>query len=175
MDKKAVINHLKQTKIPLPGLLIVITWLLISYLLYPHKVQKPEVRGISDSRVTQVKPTPTIAPTPKVSTPTPTSELTPTVFQSAINPSVTQGTSPVNNSTVNSDTSDSDAISPTQVPSTAPTITPQPSPNTIEGATTPAPTPAQQSNGNNTQDNNNLATTVNTLTQSLPIGLNIPR
>jgi hypothetical protein len=138
MNKEAVLNHLKQIKIPLPGLFIVIAWLMISYLLYPHKTQKPEVKGISDSGVVQLKPSPTIMPTPKIRNVTSfhTSETpTPTASQTNVSSSaIAQNNSSLNNSAVSSDSNDSNTVSPTQIPSSSntsdvensPTSTPPP-------------------------------------------------
>jgi len=174
MNKKAVLNQLKQIKIPLPGLFIVIVWLMISYLLYPHKIQKPEVKGISDSRVIQIKPSPTIMPTPKASKTMfahPSETPIPTVYQANVNSSALSQNDPSTNNSNN--------VSPTQVPSLSntpeveniPTNTPTPSINETETTITPGPTVTQPSNENNTPNNtpvdNGLATTVKTLSQVL--------
>jgi|SRR5579862_6029849 len=186
MNQEAVSIHLKQIKNPLPIILIVIVWLLTTYFLYTHKAQKPEVKKISDRRVLQIKISSRISPTPKLNdarSSQTNGNFGAEASQDNANVSaISQDTTSANNSEQNSSSNDSNIISPTQVPVTSnmseeesiPTVTPQPTSDENENSITPTPTAEQSSNDNSPPVINNLATTVDNLTQTLPLDLISP-
>lgn len=182
MNYEAVRTNFKELTYPAPLIAIIFIWLLTSYFLYTHKAQKPETKKIADSKVTQKNHSP-MTPTPKVGTAQVyalSKAITPTPPQTIVTGSVVSQNSSSNNNGENSDTNNTPVILPTQIPTiselpgdSSPTIIPQPTSPKTEVTATPIPTGGQPSNSNSAPAADNLATTVDSLTQVLPPDLNL--
>lgn len=173
MNYEAVRTNFKELKYPVPLIVIIFIWLLTSYFLYTHKEQKPEAKKIVDSMVAQKNHSP-MTPTPRVGNSQVyalSKAITPTPPQTVMTGSVV--------SQKNSTTNSTPIILPAQIPTisqlpgdSSPTTIPQPTSPEAGVTATPIPT-GQPSISNSAPAADNLATTVNSLTQVLPPDLNL--
>lgn len=163
MKEKAaqIVILLKQDKSFLPGLFILISFLLTGYLVYPHNPSKTQVAGISLGKATP-KISPTATPTPSIFQYKKSQSLvnsTPTITISATaNNTVGTEKNASSTDTIQSDSStapdDQNILTPTAIPD--PTSTP------IENTTIPTIIPTTTPTGvaNNTVVGNNVDTII---------------
>lgn len=163
MKKKAgkILLLLKQNLSSLPALILLITFLFTSYLLYPQNASQPEVAGISDSKLPS-KSIPTTKPTPSIhnyKTSQSSAKSIPTATPS----------STINNNETTTNNTSSNTNTPATVPPTnntdsqnipTPTAVPEPTdtpiPDSIFPTIIPSTTPAD--NGDNSTVNNTVGT-----------------
>ena len=156
---------LKQNKNVLSGAIVVVIWLLITYMLYPHPTSYVAVAGVSVSKAPEQKLSPTVAPKPisslaydhsakSTSTVTPTN--TPGTSQTQQNSVTTSSsnTASDNNSGSSDNTNDESSSQPTPsvTVSSAPPIpstTAAPTPTIFIQTPTLLPSPTTAAGGNN--------------------------
>lgn len=183
--KKIKKNKISAPKISSSQVVIIITWLFISYLLYPHTTPQGEVKGIADNRVLQTKPTKIVGPTPTLyvykNTASVNKNLATTLDSQTNIPAFTNSQTALSDistdstTTPSSNTSSVQSSPPTSTPinenNPTPTLYPIPTAQ-ISGTQNPvvslSPTIPPTTNENNTTLSDALGTLVRTIISSAP-------
>jgi len=179
-----LLNQVKQNKISAPFFLVVVSWLVISFLLYPQNTPSGEVKGISDSTITQPTPKEIGIPTPTLFILKNTNSFNKHSYsyarvdsQASINATASSQTSsstPNKNSSIASsnNTFSTQSSSPTNTPvndnNPPPTLSPAPISGTENSVVSPTPIETQAPTENNTALGNTLSTLVRTIISAAP-------